>query len=310
MAFAAFVQGQDVGEPSTVVFEDGINRELPVAGNNNLYCAGYIGKDSFDTSVEMVAATDEKDKHIYAQGDDIYISAGATKGVQVGDMYSVIRPRGKVNSKWTNKKSIGVYVQELGAVEVIRVMNDVSVAKVKTSCGVILFGDLLTKVPVRQSPVFKKRADLDVYAMSSGKANGKILMARDGIELLGRDQIVYVDLGREDNVQVGDYMTIYRPLGTGNFSNNVLKESIDNKEDGYESDRYRGGTFSNQSARKKGQDGNGAVVTTENAKSRRPDNLRRVVGELVILNVSDKTATAVIVRNASEIHTGDSVELQ
>ncbi len=303
------IYGQDNPNNANVVYNDS-NKNLAVAVRNNLYCAGYIQKSSFNTKLEIVGSKDEKEKHIYAEGDELYVNSGAVDGVKVGDKFSVIRPRGKFKSEWSKKKDLGVYVQELGAVEVVRVMRDVSVAKVMTSCGVILFGDILTPVPNRQSPMFKKREALDIYAMSSGKANGRILMARDGIELLGREQIVYVDLGREDNVQIGDYMTIYRPLGTGDLFANVLKESIDNKEEGYESDRYKGGRYSNQSARKKGTDGNGAVVTTEDAKSRRPDGLRRVVGELIVLNVFERTATVMIVRNESEIHTGDYVEVQ
>lgn len=299
----------DPSDLSTVVYDEGTKQVLPVAMRNNLYCAGYIQKGAVDTSVEVVGAVEEKDNHIFGEGDLLYVSSGSVNGVKVGDTFSVIRPRGKFNTKWSKKK-LGNYVQEVGSVEVIRVMRDVSVVEVKTSCAVMLLGDLLTSMPDRQSPKFEKREALDLFAMSSGKANGRIVMARDNIELLGREQIVYVDLGREDNVKVGDYMTIYRSLGTGNLSTKVLKESIDNKEEGYESDRYRGGVFSNQSTRKKGSNANGATVTTENAKSRRPNNLRRVVGELVVLNVLERTATAMIVRNASEIHTGDQVELQ
>jgi hypothetical protein len=50
-------------------------------------------------------------------------------------------------------------------------------------------------------------------------------------------------------------------------------------------------------------------VTTAKAKEGRP-SIRKVVGEMVVLNVKEKTATAVIVRNAQEIHTGDYVEVQ
>lgn len=310
MAFVVFAQKDNPrNEPSTIVYSQ-TSKNLPIAMSNNLYCAGYVQRSaSFNTKMEIIGADEEKDKHIYAEGDELYIRAGAVDGVKVGDMFSVIRPRGKVKTKWSKKKGLGVYVQELGAVEVIKVMRDASVAMVKKSCSSMLLGDLVTRVPNRVSPMFKRREPLDVFAMSSGKANGRIFMARDGQELLGREQIVYVDLGREDNVRIGDYMTIYRPLGTGNIYSKVLKESIDNKEEAYQSDRYQGGKYSNQSTRKKGVDGNGATVTTEGAKSPRPE-LRKVVGELVVLNVMERTATAVIVRTASEIHPGDQVELQ
>jgi len=284
--------------------------EMPVAMRNNLYCAGYIQKSSVDTRLEIVGADDEKDQHIYAEGDELYMNAGSNSGVKVGDVYSVIRPRGKVKSKFSKKKNLGIFVQEVGAVEVMKVMGNVSVARVKTSCSVILFGDLLKRSENRTSPVFKQRPALDRFAASSGRASGSIVMARDGIELIGREQIVYVDLGREDNVRVGDYMTVYRPLGTGNTFEGVTLEHMDNKEAAFESDRYKGERFSNMAPRKKGVDANGKVVTTENVKSRRDKGLRRVVGELVILNVLERTATAVVVRTASEIHTGDRVEVQ
>jgi hypothetical protein len=136
------------------------------------------------------------------------------------------------------------------------------------------------------------------------------VLARDGQEIVARNQIVFVDLGREDNVQVGDYLTVYRPLGTGNIFDKVTNESVSARDGNFQSNEYRGGKFSNQSARKKGDQAGGRVVTTEDAKSRRPSGIRRVVGELVILNVREKTATAMVVRTMQEVHTGDFVELQ
>ncbi len=86
------------------------NREMSVAGSNNLYCAGYIETGSVNTSYEIVGADNEKDQHIYVQGDLLYISAGAGRGVRVGDMFSVIRPRGRVSKQWTKKGNLGFYV--------------------------------------------------------------------------------------------------------------------------------------------------------------------------------------------------------
>ncbi len=296
--------------PTPTVLLNQNNRELPVAGSNNLYCAGYIESGSVNTGYEVVGADNEKDQHIYAQGDFLYISAGANRGVKVGDKFSVIRPRGKVSKQWTRKTSLGFYVQEVGMVEIVRVKNEVSVARVKTSCDNLLLGDLLQPVPPRTSPLFEKRPALDLFGEPSGKASGRIVMARDNQELLSTEQIVYVDLGAEDNVKVGDHLTVFRSLGTGNIFDKVEKEELLNTEGGYQSEEYKGGKFSSQTGRKKGEQATGAVVTTEDAKSRRPNYLRRVVGELVILNVKERTATAVITRNTSEIHTGDMVEIQ
>jgi hypothetical protein len=120
-----------------------------------------------------------------------------------------------------------------------------------------------------------------------------------------QSQVVYLNL---IGAQVGDYMTVFRPLGKGNPFENDEDESVKARSD-YGSPEYKGGSFSNQTARKSGENARGKVVTTEKAKEGRPD-IRKVVGELVVLNVKEKTATAMIVRNAQEIHTGDWVEVQ
>jgi hypothetical protein len=51
-------------------------------------------------------------------------------------------------------------------------------------------------------------------------------------------------------------------------------------------------------------------MTTPEVKRRRPPMPRKIVGEIVLLNVQARTATAVITRVAQEIHTGDFVEVK
>lgn len=285
-------------------------RNMRVAERNNLYCAGYVQHSPIDTTRKIVGAVEEQEQFLYAQNNFVYINAGANKGVNVGDVLQVVRPRGQVNTRWTRKGDLGFYVQEVGTLEVIRVKGEVSVARVKTSCDNLLLGDLVRPFEVRVAPVYSQRPAMDLFSDPSGKAVGRLFMARDMTEVITRDFIVYIDLGAEDNVKVGDYLTIFRPLGEGNPYFGDWGESASARDSGFQSFEYRGGKFSNQAARKKGDNARGRVVTTENAKEDRPSGLRKVVGEMVILNVKERTATAVITRTAQEIHTGDWVELQ
>jgi hypothetical protein len=281
-----------------------------LVGANNLYCAGFIQSSGISTENRIIGAVEEADKYNYTQNDYVYINMGANKGVQVGDMMSVVRPRGQVKSKWSDKGTLGFYVQEVGAVEVVRVKGDHSVARVRSSCDSFLLGDLVQLTERRVSPVAMHRPPLDLFADPSGKARGRIVMSRDLAEMPSRDFIVYVDLGADDHVQMGDHLTIFRPLGSGNITKKWERESISARDYGFESDKYKGGKFSNQAGRKSGPHAGGQEVTTKRAKENRPMGLRKVVGEAVVLNVKEKTATVVITRTASEIHTGDWVEVQ
>lgn len=304
IATAAFSAGQT---PSASVLQ---TRNMPIAERTNLYCAGYVQTGPIDTGRKIVGAVEEQDGYQYSQNNFIYLNVGTRAGVQVGDVMSVVRPRGQVKTRWTTKGNLGFFVQEVGAVEVIRVRTETSVARVKTSCDSILIGDLVQRSQVRVSPIATPRPPLDLFGDSSGKAMGRLFMARDSNDLIGRENIVYIDLGAEDNVSVGDYLTIFRPLGKGNLFITDEDESVSARDSGFQSDEYRGGRFSNQAGRKMGSYARGKVVTTERAKAFKRGNIRKVVGEMVILNVKERTATALITRNAQEIHPGDWVEVQ
>ena len=251
-------------------------KPMTVAARNNLYCAGYVQSSPIDTSNKLVGAVEEQEQFLYAENDFVYLNMGANKGVRVGDVMAVVPPpRGKVETRWTKKDDLGFYVQEVGAVEVIRVKNDFSVARVKTSCDNLLLGDLIQPVPDRTSPMHHDSGPLDLYADPSGKAVGRVFMARDGQTAVTRDQIVYVDLGADDHVQVGDHLTVFRPLGAGHLFISDEDESVSARDEGFQGYDFRGGKFSNQAARKSGDRARGHVVTTEKAKEDRPASFAR-----------------------------------
>ena len=306
LLIALFVLASAAAAQSVIV---PVKRPIAVAAGNNLYCAGYIQSSAISTANKIVGAQDEADKYNFTQNDFLYINMGQDKGVHVGDVFSVVRPRGSVKSKWSSKGGLGFYVQEVGALVVVDVKQSVSVAKIKASCDAFYLGDLVQLSDVRVSPVAEARPPLNRFADATGKPTGRILMSRDGAETLARDFIAYVDLGADDHVQVGDHLTIYRSLERGNINTLPQHEIVTNSSHGFESERYSGGTFSNQAPRKSGDTAGGDVVTTAKAKDGRP-YLRKVVGEAVVLNVREKTATVVITRTGQEIHTGDHVEIQ
>jgi hypothetical protein len=163
----------------------------------------------------------------------------------------------------------------------------------------------------RVSAAYSLRPALDRFGDASGKATGRIVMARDQQEVLSTDQIVYVDLGAEDSVAEGSYLTIYRYLGKGNpRSPKEFKESVQASTQEFGSFAYRGGKFSNQAPRKGGTEADKGIRTTPSVLRDRPEGLRKVVGEAMVVNVRERVATVVITRVAQEIHTGDWVEIQ
>jgi len=295
------------------------NQQQRIADRSHLYCAGYIRHQKLPHMPEIVGAVEEQEQRRYADGDVVYINEGSQQGIREGQIFQIIRPRGDV--KGVHKKKVGflgTYIQEVGQLQVFKVRENTSAAQITFTCDTALLGDLLAPVPVRESPVQRPDANLDVFADPSGKQTGVLMMAKDSREMVTRNDIVYIDLGSEDQVKPGDYLTVYRPLGTGNITRINQEEMGRNRATGFQSDRFRGGGIGNQANRAKDEtafvNAEGRYryrpITSREIKRHRPLMPRKIVGEIVVIDVQLRTATAIITRVAAEVHTGDLVEIQ
>ena len=303
-------------QPTTIVAPTQ-RSAMGVANEVDQYCGGFIEHEPAPIRFEIVGGEEEQEQRVFAQGDYLYISGGAQQGVKAGQEFSILRPRGRFTSKFTRKSgTLGVFTHELGRLRVVEVKDQVSVAFVVRSCEIIRFGDELRTVPQRASVTTDTEFPLRRFADSTGKQQGRIVLARNGQEMLGENQVVYVDLGREDNLRSGDVLTIYRPVGRGNIIHSRMAETeiAPNKKNGFESEVFAGGKFSNQANRARKPNGTGwgdqNPITSPEIKDRRPALPRKIVGEAVVLNVEARTATVLITRVAQEIHTGDYVEVK
>lgn len=314
-AFAIATKGQERAQ----LIVPTKNQEQRIADKSRLYCAGYIRHQTLPHMPEIVGALEEQEQRRFADGDVVYINAGSQQGIKEGQNFQIIRPRGDVKGVHKHKSGfLGTYIQEVGQLQVFKVRENTSAAQITFTCDTALLGDLLTPVPDRESPLRRTYANLDIYAAPSGKQTGRLMMAKDNREMVASNDVVYIDLGSEDQVKTGDYLTIYRPLGTGNITRVDNEEMARNRATGFQSDRFRGGGIGNQANRAKDETAfvhpegryRYRPITTREVKRHRPLMPRKIVGEMVVIDVQTRTATAIITRAAGEVHTGDWVEIQ
>jgi hypothetical protein len=285
----------------------------PVAKEKEMTCGGYMAVDPPEVSMEIVGGEQEQEQHQFSQGNNLYISGGHQQGLRTGQELSVIRPRGQFKSAWSRKEKLGVYTMEIGRLKVIEVGESTSVVLVQRSCEAMLLGDLVVPISERTAPIVQLPERLDHFANPTGKQNGRIVLARGGVEMPTVNDVVFIDLGKEDNLREGDILTIYRANDTPRFVTKHEEEISRNSTRPFESDKFKGGQFSIDASRTKNQ--SASTIHTESAttsyiKNRRPAVPRKVVGEMVVTNVQQRTASAVITRVTQEVHTGDSVETQ
>lgn len=312
--------GAQTPAPKPEVIAPTAQQPTPVAGQSQLFCAGYVRLQRLPDMPEIVGAENEQEQRMFTDGNIVYINAGSRQGIAEGQNFQLIRPRGSLKGVHREKKGfLGTYIQEVGQLQVFKVGENTSAAQITSSCGdMVMLGDLLTQIPERGSPLQRPETTVERFADPTRKQVGRLMMAKNNREMVTRNDVVYIDLGVEDKVKSGDYLTIYRPLGTGNVTRIDNEEMGRNRLSGFESDRYRGGGFSNQGMRAKDStafdDADGTYrhkpITTREVKRHRPLMPRKIVGEMVIIDVQTRTATAIVTRTVGEVHTGDWVEIQ
>jgi hypothetical protein len=272
-----------------------------IARGNDLYCAGFINSTTSPNYFQIVGAELENTRKHFAQGDVVYLNAGSKQSIEEGMLFSVARPRGNFRSQHGKSKNdlLGVYTSELGVLKVISVQEESSAAKIIFSCDEMQLGDQLRAFEERQSPKTDISMPLPRYKPTSGEKEGRIVYQRHQRELLSPRDVVYIDLGSEKGVKKGDKFTIFRKYPDNanpvryNDDDIVLRGS-----EGYQSNTYKGGKFSNDHP----------YEARQKVKNNRKEIPRTIIGELVVISVQGKSATAVITRTTQEVHTGDPIE--
>jgi len=287
--------GIPLGEPSA-----------PITRGTDLYCAGFISDREIDPEFYIIGGENESEQDWYTTSNVVYLNYGARNGASAGESLYIIREKGKYENPYTGK-DLGWYFEELGVLRIIATQRNVSIARIETSCSSIRFGDLVRAYVGYVAPTPREYQPLNRYDLPSGKLSGQIVLARDGREMLAERDIVYLDIGDKSGVKIGQYYTVYRDAGkhdgpVGLQFNPVLEVDDDfpHRVHEYSDERYKGPDFAIIKGKKDQDD----IIED------RVGLPRKVVGEICIIRVEDKSATAVITRVAQEVFLGDYVELQ
>ncbi|HSM86112.1 MAG TPA: OmpA family protein [Candidatus Limnocylindrales bacterium] len=254
----------------------------------DVYCSGFITSDHIARDRYVMAGWNSPDQTRYAGTTDIIYIHG--KDLKEGDRYSIIRHVKDPNhykyfsGQGAALRDAGEPWFELGYVKIIQVQRETGIAVPELSCADIVPGDVAVPWEQRQAPKFRN-VTLNRFAPPNGKAQGRIIMANEFDGLVGTKNKVYLSIGSNKGIKVGDYL---RATRTYSYSYHDPEAGLSLKASAYEDmqkDPYH---------------------ISSGELSSLP---RRTLGDMVVLNVHKKSATAMILTALEDIHVGDGVEL-
>ena len=253
-----------------------------------VYCSGLVTSDLGGDDARLISGEQSNSKLIFGVRDYVFISKGSNQGVRVGDRYLVFRPESDPNEvqwfKWQHQlwKAMGTFYRDTGQLKVVHVDPNVSTAQVIFSCDYLQRGDFVRPFQPRPSPPYKTDAKFERFAPVSGKSVGMLVFGKEFTQEYGKFSTVYVNLGTNQSVNVGDYLRVFRYHG----SHAETAPSYAN----YQYEMYGFGST--------------PVHYQWN------DLPRETLGEGVVLSVGPNSCTLLITLTNAEMFAGDYVEIE
>ncbi len=254
----------------------------------SVYCSNFVTTYRGGEDSRLISGEQSNSKLVFSLRDYVYISKGSNQGVRVGDRYSVYRPESDPADvpwfKWQYKllRAMGTFYKDTGQLKVVNVQPNVSIAEVTFACDDLQRGDLVRPWQERPLPPYKPAAKFDHFAPVSGKSVGMLVVGKDFSQTYGQFNTVYVNLGTNQGVNVGDYLRVFRYQGSH-------AETAPYYAD-YQDRMY----------------GFGSTPVSYKWN----DLPREILGEGIVLNVSPNSSTLFITFSRVELFAGDYVEIE
>jgi hypothetical protein len=275
-------------QPAQVVTSTQRASEAKSPDRSAVYCSGFITDEQVPSDVRLVSGEQSDRKIIFSSRDYVYINRGGANGVRLGDRFSIVRPVVDPNEviwfKWQPKllKAMGTRYLDTGEVEITTVQEKVSIGVIKYSCDYMQRGDIALPMTERPAPPYKSTEKFDRFAPVSGKSVGMLVSGLGYVNSYGKNSTVYVNLGTNQGVKVGDYLRIFRYAGSH-------AENVSNFSD-YQYSMYGFGSTP--------------------IKYMWNDLPREVVGEGIVVNVTHNASTIFVTYSKLELYAGDYVEIE
>ncbi|MGA2203116.1 MAG: hypothetical protein ABSG40_14235 [Terriglobales bacterium] len=270
--------------------------QTPTAAD--IYCAGFITKDRVPDANYVNGGLQTPTSTKFEIGELVYL---AGSGYQAGQLYSVVREMRDVNEYeiYSGQRKVsaaaGRLYGEIGRVRVVDTRSHSAIAQVEFSCDPINPGDVVMPFVEKPPITFRVPGHFDRFAPPNGKLSGRIVLGKDFDSFLGTGMKLYMNMGSNQGVKVGDYFRVVRSY-TATLQDPV--DSLSFKAQTSEDTQVRPPTFEAN-----------RFTKTKGPNIHVGDLPRRAVGEVVVLNVTPTASSAMIVFALEDVHAGDTVEL-
>jgi hypothetical protein len=263
---------------------------------DDLYCSGSVHTKPAPSSLKVISKFDATGGVLSSEAEYVYLSQGAEDGITAGQTYQVVRPTRTMTNPYArtkNARDLGMHYLDVGQLRVVLTQPDFSLARVLHTCGdAVDVGDILMPFEQIKIPTPPRPRQFNPLMTTNSGVTGMIVSTQSVVmnfgssfQTTGRIPGVHGShLGYLDRGVAAESTIVYIDIGQDHAVNPgdvfiVYRET--------ELDR-RLYDFPKEAKKLK--------------------NTRRAIGELIVVKVGERAATAIVTYASEELTLGDSVE--
>jgi hypothetical protein len=264
----------------------------------DVYCSGFISKQILPDANFVAGGLQTPTTTKFTRGDVVFLQG---TGYSVGAQYEIVRALRDIDEyeMYPGEKKLlkesGQPYEEVGRIRVVDTRNKVAIGQIEYACDGINPGDTAIPFAEKQMVSFHTPVTFDRFLPAASRLSGRVIMGKDFDSQLGTGHKLYLNVGSNQGVKVGDFFRAIRsyeadlkdPVDSLSFKA-ALAEDTQKKTPSIDPNMFT--------------KGNGPVIHVR-------DLPRRSLGEIVIIGVTPTTATGMVVFSMEDIHAGDGVEL-
>jgi hypothetical protein len=264
----------------------------------DLYCAGFINKSLLPNANYVAGGLQTPNTTKFVTGDIVYL---AGSGYNTGAQFTIVRELKDQNryevfpGQAKTLAATGQPYSEVGRVRIVDTRSKMAIGQIEYSCDPINPGDIAVPFAEKPSISFHPPLRFDRFIPKTGKTAGRIVLGKDFDSELGTGMKVYMNLGSNQGIKIGDYFRAVRTYASD------LADPVDSLS-------FQASTAEDTQRRPPSIEGNW-MTKTKGPNIHVGDLPRRAVGEVVIIGVTPTTSTGMIVFALEDVHVGDGVEL-
>lgn len=196
------------------------SRPLALGTESDIYCYGYIGdpnepmpnyiQSHENVDVKYVPRSPQEMAADATIGDLIFVGGDANSGLVAGESYLVVQPAEIIVHPVTGA-SLGRQYDYIGQVRILCTEDGRSRAIVTQTCREIPIGARLKPIPQLPIPIARVPEFPQWCDPPTGKTSGYIVDSREWDLGLVEGNLIQIDLGRDEGLQPGDFLTVSRP---------------------------------------------------------------------------------------------------